>query len=95
MKAQREFQILNPVGDAASAEPGSRASKGKARAKPIVGLINNSKPNVGYFLEAIDARVRERGLCTLNVVKPRSAGPLPDLVRFARNCDFVINAVAD
>src|SRR5262249_37303048 len=31
----------------------------------------------------------------MNFIKPRSAGPSPELEQIAESCDFVINAVAD
>ena len=88
--------ILNPVGvvrTQASSGTTTRRTRGGGR---VIALLNNSKPNVGYFLEAIAEELRNSGNYEiLNVAKPRSAGPCPDLVALAAKCDFVINAVAD
>jgi hypothetical protein len=64
---------------------------------PVVGLLNNSKPNVDFFLDALKTEIlaQGKGYATFGATKPRSAGPCPDLDALAKRCDFVINAVAD
>ena len=64
---------------------------------PVVGLLNNSKPNVDFFFDALKTEVlgQGKGYVTFESTKPRSAGRCPDLDALANRCDFVINAVAD
>jgi hypothetical protein len=88
-------EILNPVGDNAISRGSNAAIRGKGTGKPVVGLLNNSKPNVAYFLEAVRKDIRAQGYQTVNVTKPRSAGPFPDIDALAERCDYVVNAVAD
>ena len=87
--------ILNPVGQTAGRTRAVAAARGRSSGEPVVGLLNNSKPNVSYFLEAVGKDVRATGYRTVNVTKPRSAGPAPDIDALAARCDYVINAVAD
>lgn len=88
--------ILNPVGLANAQPTAARAERRAGGAGRVVGLLNNSKPNVGYFLEAVEDELRRHGNYeVVNVTKPRSAAPLPDLERLASRCDAVVNAVAD
>ena len=91
-------QVLSPVGvqkrpDAGQGATG-RAASGKA---PVIGLLNNSKPNVDFFIHALKPEVLSAfsGYQTLELTKPRSAGPCPDIEALAKRCSFVINAVAD
>lgn len=89
--------VLNPEGEPEArrvAAPSGGAGAGRV---PTIGLLDNSKPNVGYFLDGIEEAIRAPGEPreTLRVTKPRSAGPSPDLALLAERCDYVINAVAD
>lgn len=89
--------ILNPVGEPAAARrPAAAAAKG-GRARPVIGLLNNSKPNVSFFLAAVEQALRSRGRQyeIFSIIKPRSAGACPDIEGLAGRCDYVINAVAD
>jgi len=88
-------ELLNPVGETAALDGRAAAIREKASGKPVVGLLNNSKPNVSHFLEAIEKDIRAQGYRTVNVTKPRSAGPCPDIDALAERCDYVVNAVAD
>ena len=88
-------EILNPVGNTAALHRTDVAIREKGAGKPVVGLLNNSKPNVSHFLEAIEKDIRAQGYRTVNVTKPRSAGPCPDIDALAGRCDYVVNAVAD
>src|SRR5262249_52811396 len=93
----QDRRVLNPEG-AREAQAAPRFTAGAGGAQwVVIGLIDNSKPNVAYFLDAIEERIRGLGgdRETLRVTKPRSAGPLPDLAALASRCDYVINAVAD
>ena len=87
--------ILNPVGIVRThthAPPGRKRRRGRT----VVGLLDNSKPNVALFLEAIEEELDRSGdYDIVNIIKPRSAGPCPDLDALASRCDFVVNAVAD
>lgn len=87
--------ILDPVGLVrARAHPG--ATRGQTRGTGrVIALLNNSKPNVDHFLGAVEDELRRSGYDIVNVTKPRSAGPSPDLDAQATQCDVVINAVAD
>lgn len=88
--------ILNPVG-VVRTQASSSVTHGRTRGgRRVIALLNNSKPNVEYFLAAIEDELRRGGdYEILNVTKPRSAGPCPDLEALATQCDFVVNAVAD
>ena len=90
-------RVLNPEGalEPRSARKAARGGPGERAA--VIGLIDNSKPNVAFFLDAIEEAIRGLGLPreTVRVTKPRSAGPLPELAALAARCDYVINAVAD
>jgi hypothetical protein len=94
MKSARH-EILNPVGEKAAGDAAGAAVRRTRGGKPVVGLLNNSKPNVSYFLETIEKDIRAQGYRTVNVTKPRSAGPCVDVESLAERCDYVINAVAD
>src|SRR5262249_20779881 len=90
-------EILVPTaeqGVSAKAHGMPRTGNGPRR---VIGLLNNSKPNVNFFLETIDAELAARfpDCKVVNFVKPRSAGPCPELDEIAEQCDFAINAVAD
>lgn len=88
-------EIFNPAGvRAAGRAPAVAARKKRSRAT-VIGLLNNSKPNVDHFLDAVEHGIRADGYRTVSLTKPRSAGPCPDLAALARRCDYVINAVAD
>jgi hypothetical protein len=88
--------ILNPVGVVhRQADSGATAEYPRG-AKRVIALLNNGKPNVDHFLQAVEDDLRRGGACeVVNVRKPRSAAPIPDLHALATRCDFVINAVAD
>ena len=88
--------VLNPQGGLA-AHSAPRATRSGGGESVVIGLIDNIKPNVAYFLDAIEERIRGQGGAreTVRVTKPRSAGPLPELAALAARCDYVINAVAD
>ena len=91
-------RVLNPEGELEPRSVRKGASGGPAGERAaVIGLIDNSKPNVAFFLDAIEQALRGLGLPreTVRVTKPRSAGPLPDLAALATRCDYVINAVAD
>ena len=94
MSSSRQ-EILNPIGDTAARHANDVTIRKKGTGKPVVGLLNNSKPNVAYFLEAVEKDLRAKGYRTVNVAKPRSAGPFPELDALAERCDYVVNAVAD
>ena len=94
MKPSRH-ELLNPIGEKAARERSAAAARKKRSGNPVVGLLNNSKPNVSHFLEAVEKNIRAQGYQTVNVTKPRSAGPAADLSGLAERCDYVINAVAD
>lgn len=87
--------ILHPAGDVVERHAAGTFPKRMAGQKPVVGLLNNSKPNVTIFLAALEGELKAAGYDTLNVTKPRSAGPCPELDGLALQCDYVINAVAD
>jgi hypothetical protein len=90
-------EVLCPIAEqeaiARSDVISGRTGKGKA----VIGLLSNSKPNVDFFLAAIEREllVRSDAYETFKVVKSRSAAPCGDLDLLAERCDYVINAVAD
>lgn len=90
--------ILSPLGESIQAAQPHGASRvsGSGSGKPVVGLLNNSKPNVSYFLEALADELRRSGEYeVVTVAKPRSAAPYADIAALADRCNYVINAVAD
>lgn len=90
-------EILNPVGDTRGLNTIRGTARSRGRGRPVIGLLNNSKPNVDFFLKALEREIcREHGQYdVLNVMKSRSAAPCAELDRLAQDCDYVINAVAD
>ena len=90
--------ILSPVGDPGMHRASRTVSlRSRDAARPVIGLLDNSKPNVGAFVRGLERALRERRAAYefINVTKPRSAMPCPDLDTLAERCDYVINAVAD
>jgi hypothetical protein len=97
-KMQRADQeVLNPVAEQEASPKAEAAAERAAKSKAVIGLLNNSKPNVAFFLKAIEREIlgQEQGYAIVNVVKARSAGPCPEIDLLAERCDYVINAVAD
>ena len=89
-------RILDPVGMVAAHDTAGAGRTRDRGGRPVVGLIDNSKPNVSLFLRTIEDALRASGdYEVVNVTKPRSAGACPDLASLAAQCDFVVNAVAD
>jgi hypothetical protein len=90
-------EILNPAGQKDNTHEAVEAStRGKGKDKAVVGLLNNSKPNVSFFLEAIEKELLHRGdYEIMNISKPRSAAACPNINAIAERCGFLINAVAD
>ncbi|MBI3041262.1 MAG: hypothetical protein HYY78_00340 [Betaproteobacteria bacterium] len=91
-------QILSPVGIQQAGRqhaPTGRAGRGEKGL--AIGLLNNSKPNVDFFLDALRKEIlaQGNGYEVISVTKPRSAAPCPDIDALAKRCSFVINAVAD
>ncbi len=87
--------ILNPIGENAARQRTGAATQGKAREKPVIGLLNNSKLNVSFFLDTVEGLLQDQGYETFNTIKPRTAAPCPDIDLLAGRCDFVINAVSE
>lgn len=89
--------VLSPVGHAGTDYRSATAHVRRRAARPVIGLLNNSKPNVALFLQALQDELHEHGASYefVHVTKPRSAMPCPDLDALAGQCDHVINAVAD
>jgi hypothetical protein len=90
-------EILVPTPDQGVSVKAHKVARTGNGAQRVIGLLNNSKPNVNYFLEAIDVELASRfpDYKIVNFVKPRSAGPCLELDDIAEQCDFTINAVAD
>jgi len=90
-------EILNPIGERSGGRKAAAVTQRKSRDKPVIGLLNNSKPNVAFFLETVEKELlaQAAGYEIVNIVKPKSAGPCPDIELLAERCDYVINAVAD
>ncbi|MDB5924904.1 MAG: hypothetical protein JWN13_3840 [Betaproteobacteria bacterium] len=90
--------ILSPLG--AQTAQDAACGRGTAKTmslKPVIGLLDNSKPNVAEFLQSLEEQLRARNDSYefVRLTKPRSAMACPDLDAFATQCDYVINAVAD
>ena len=90
-------KVLNPVAEQKSVAISDVIAERTGKGKSVIGLLNNSKPNVAFFLETIERAIFAQGqqYATVNVVKRRSAGPCPEIDLLADSCDYVINAVAD
>lgn len=88
-------EILNPTGEKTARQRTEAARRREGGERPVIGLLNNSKPNVSFFLETVDDLLRAKGYDTFNTIKPRTAAPCPDIDALAERCDFVINAVAE
>ena len=90
-------EILTPVGETIKHATANASSKPVTRPRPVIGLLDNSKPNASFFLQGIEEELhaQARGYETVQILKPRSAGACPDIDRVAERCDYVINAVAD
>src|SRR5262249_25784208 len=90
-------EILVPTADQGVSVKARKVARTGNGTQRVIGLLNNSKPNVNYFLEAIDAELASRfpDYKIINFIKPRSAGPCLELDNIAEQCDFAINAVAD
>lgn len=87
--------VLNPVG-IVSPQPHDTAKAKPNRVNPVIGLLDNSKPNAALFLQGVAARLRENGgYEVVTIAKPRSAAACAQLDAIAARCDVVINAVAD
>jgi len=89
--------LMSPVGHAGTQCGPAVANLRRRAGNPVIGLLNNSKPNVALFLQALEHELHERGASyeLVHVTKPRSAMPYADLDALAAQCDYVINAVAD
>jgi hypothetical protein len=90
-------RVLNPVGaiDRAAASI-TRPARAASAKKPVIGLLDNSKPNVALFLHTLRSELERSGEYEIvTTVKPRSAAPAPDIEALARRCQYVINAVGD
>jgi hypothetical protein len=92
------YRLVSPLG---LVQFGS-APRGQARVRspgprPVLGIIDNGKPNVAQFLQGsmAAAAMGAADFEVLPVVKPRSAAACPDLEELIDRCDVVINAVAD
>ena len=89
-------QLLNPVASVhtVSSEP-VQMSTG-SRHKSVIGLLDNSKPNVDLFLEHLEEELRCRDDYEIvHFRKARSAEPCSEITRIAAECQYVVNAVAD
>ncbi|MPZ44699.1 MAG: hypothetical protein GEV05_15110 [Betaproteobacteria bacterium] len=93
----RKQPILSPIANAFTPVPAhaARPRPGTGAARSI-GLIDNSKPNVSWFVQALARELATVGEPNIvSVAKPRSAGPAPDIASLAGRCRFVVNAVGD
>src|SRR5262249_54429094 len=90
-------EVLLPTADLLTSVRAHRIVKSDNGAQRVIGLLNNSKPNVNFFLQTIDTELTARfpDYRIVSFVKPRSAGPCLELDEIAKQCDFAINAVAD
>ena len=88
--------ILNPIADAFTPTLEQVAGGKLGNDARAIGFIDNSKPNVSWLVEVL---ARELGTAgepdIINVAKPRSAGPSPDIDFLAGRCRLVVNAVGD
>lgn len=93
---RRKQCILSPIADAFASAPAHAVRRQPETGARAVGFIDNSKPNVSAFTQALARELGAAGESDIvNVAKPRSAGPSPDIAFLADRCRFVVNAVAD
>jgi hypothetical protein len=93
----RKHPILSPIADVFMPVPAhdDRPRRSTNSARPI-GLLNNSKPNVAWFMQGLTRELSAAGEPDIvSIAKPRSAGPAPDIASLAGRCRFVVNAVGD
>jgi hypothetical protein len=57
---QSPEEILVPTADQDVRVNAHKVARTGNGAQRVIGLLNNSKPNVNYFLEAIDAELASR-----------------------------------
>jgi hypothetical protein len=97
MDSRQAVEVLVPIGEQDRSAKTSRRSREGSGKGTTIGLLNNSKPNVGFFLRSVESEITSRFLAfrTINFLKSRSAGPCLELDEIASQCDFLINAVAD
>ncbi len=88
--------LLDPTGERSPATR-ERVARLDTLEGKTVGLLDISKPRGGLFLDAIEARLRERGAEVLRFVKPTFTKPAPVDLRheIATRCDAVVEALAD
>ena len=92
---EKHERILNPLGAIAARAVLAHGARHRRGARRVIGLLDNSKPNVAEFLKTIEEELQRSGDYEIvTAMKPRSAGPA-DVATLANRCDFVINAVAD
>jgi hypothetical protein len=89
--------ILDPT---AETEPEGRplaASRLAADAPATIALMDIRKPRGDVFLDELEALLTQRGHTVIRTAKPTFTKPAPQDVRaeIARNCDAVIEALAD
>lgn len=89
-------ELLNPVATVRSVSSKPVQTSTGSRQKSVIGLLDNSKPNVNFFLKDLEEELRRRD--DYEVVyfrKARSAEPCSEIARIAAECQYVVNGVAD
>ena len=88
--------LLDPTSERAP-QVRQRLTRPRSLQGMTIGLLDISKPRGDIFLDQIEALLHERGLETRRYQKPTVARVVPpDLERqIARECDLVIEALAD
>jgi hypothetical protein len=93
---QEMFEIVNPVGVAASKKTGLAPRRHDALDGLRIGLLDNNKPNADKFLEFIGELLKSRhGEIELIFKRKMSRTEAEFLPELIARCDVVINAFAD
>ena len=88
--------ILDPTGERSLAVRARVARLATVEGKKI-GLLDMSKPRGNGFLDTIEEKLRASGADVVRYMKPTFTKPAPVDLRheIARNCDAVIESLAD
>ena len=88
--------ILDPTGERSLAIR-SRVTRLATVEGKKIGLLDISKPRGNLFLDVVEEKLRASGADVVRYMKPTFTKPAPVDLRheIARNCDAVIESLAD
>jgi hypothetical protein len=88
--------LLDPTGERSLAIRARVARLATLEGKKI-GLLDISKPRGNVFLDVVEEKLRASGADVVRYMKPTFTKPAPVDLRheIARNCDAVIESLAD